>query len=169
MSASLNNTCPRCYGHMCAVGAEDPCRGCCACRGRCIGEQQTATPTAEDVQRFGLARCVFAAAVDWQPSEVDETTLGYPEVRQLLAEHAGSGTAALTDPLPTREQVCETIAAVRDAAPRLPNDADTEDIIDALVRGGLLRLTPDVCDGSGLCPAAVHIDGCYALAGDGGE
>lgn len=45
---------------------------------------------------------------------------------------------------PTREQVWNVISRVRDAAPRLPNDASTDAIIDALVDAGLLNLQPEV-------------------------
>jgi hypothetical protein len=46
----------------------------------------------------------------------------------------------MTEPveLPTRQQVWDVIASIRDAAPRLPNDASTDEIIDALVDAGLL-------------------------------
>lgn len=47
------------------------------------------------------------------------------------------------DRRPTREQVWEAISRVRDAAPRLPNDADTDDIIDALVDANLIQLRGD--------------------------
>lgn len=45
--------------------------------------------------------------------------------------------------LPTRQRVWDVIALVRDAGPRLPNDASTDDIIDALVDAGLLELRSD--------------------------
>jgi len=45
--------------------------------------------------------------------------------------------------LPTRERVWDVISIVRDAAPRLPDDASTDDIIDALVDAGVLKLRSD--------------------------
>jgi hypothetical protein len=35
--------------------------------------------------------------------------------------------------MPTREALWEAIVAVRDAAPRVPDDADSEDIVDAVL------------------------------------
>jgi len=54
----------------------------------------------------------------------------------------GCGTRTLTD-APARDQVWQVIADVRDAAPRVKNDAETDDIIDALVDRGYLRLAGD--------------------------
>jgi len=44
---------------------------------------------------------------------------------------------------PTRQQVWDVISRIRDGAPRLPNDASTDDIIDGLVDAGLLSLRSD--------------------------
>jgi len=44
------------------------------------------------------------------------------------------------DRRPTREEVWDVISRVRDAAPRRPDDASTDDIIDALVAANLLQL-----------------------------
>lgn len=44
---------------------------------------------------------------------------------------------------PTYDQVWDAIVAVRDAAERVHGDADTADIIDALVDAGFLRLRPE--------------------------
>lgn len=41
-------------------------------------------------------------------------------------------------PQTERDALWETIALVRDAAPRLPDDADTDAIIDAILDSGLL-------------------------------
>jgi hypothetical protein len=46
----------------------------------------------------------------------------------------------LPDEAPTRERIWDVISRVRDAAPRLPDDATTDDIIDALVDVGLLKV-----------------------------
>jgi hypothetical protein len=40
---ALRAHCGTCDMPLCAVGAEDPCGGCCACLDRCIGESSLAT------------------------------------------------------------------------------------------------------------------------------
>ena len=41
---------------------------------------------AERIQKYGLARCVYAAAHDIEPWTVDETDGGYGDVCELIAE-----------------------------------------------------------------------------------
>lgn len=41
---------------------------------------------AERLEKYGLARCVYAAAHDSDPWSVDETDGGYGDVRDLIAE-----------------------------------------------------------------------------------
>lgn len=43
---------------------------------------------------------------------------------------------------PTYDQVWQVIADVRDGAERVVGDADTSDIVDALIDAGYLRVTP---------------------------
>jgi hypothetical protein len=73
------------------------------------------------------AAAVEAAEKAWTKAYWTEATPGKSDwMRAALV-------AARPYLMPTREALWEAIVAVRDAAPRVPDDADSEDIVDAVL------------------------------------